>query len=82
MKIAFENNRLAVIANARPQHSPIFELGDLPPLAIDIVGPDVLRAAPIGNVIDGAVVFAPHRPRLFGAAFADLFVLRCRTKAH
>src|SRR2546425_13201712 len=44
--------------------------------------PDIFGTAAIRNIVDAAPVFAPHRPHLFGAAFADTFVMRSRSKAH
>src|SRR5439155_21147843 len=43
---------------------------------------NILGAAAIGNVEDGAAVFAPHRPHFLSSAFADLFVTRLGAKAH
>src|SRR5262252_1521751 len=75
LKISLKDDRLSVVTNARPQDAAVFELRHLPRLAVDIPGPDVLGATAIGNVKDGAIIFAPHRPGFFGVTFADLFVV-------
>src|SRR6185295_17893354 len=81
LKVAFEDNRLAVITDAGPKHPAVFELRYLTALPAQILRPDILCAAAIRDVIDRPIVFAPHRPHLFRAAFAHLFVARFRAEA-
>src|SRR5262249_17395313 len=82
LKVALENYGAPVVTNAGPEHTAVFELGYRSGLAADVFGPDVLSAAAIGNVINRAVVLAPHRPDLFGTAFAELLKAGLRAEAH
>src|SRR4030095_10421073 len=82
LEVAFENDRAPVITDAGPEHAAIFELRHLPGLAGDLFRPNILCAAAIRNVEDGAVVLAPHGPHFFGAAFAELFITRLSAKTH
>src|SRR5256885_3213346 len=82
LKVAFEDDRLTVIADARPEHPAIFELCHLTALPVELLRPNILRAAAIRDVVDRPIILAPHWPHLFRAAFAHLFVARLRAKAH
>src|SRR5262249_18347928 len=82
LKVPFENDRPAIVTNARPQHAAIFELRDLARFTVEVFRPNILCAAAVRHVVNRAIIFTPHRPTLFGAALADLFIAWRWARAH
>src|SRR5688572_8363831 len=82
LEVALENDRAAVVTDARPKDTAVFELSDLTGAAAHFLRPNILRAAAIGHVENRTVIFAPHGPDFLGAALAKLFISWLRAESH
>ena len=74
LKVALKDYLAPVVAYIGPQHAAIFELSHLARLPAQVARPNILCAAAIGNVVDAAAIFVPHRPDFLGPAFAELLI--------